>query len=138
MSGRLRGPSAKSKRALCPCFRDRVHFAGKLLQSRAPRGDPSELDLLGLATNNIYQFLLLLALKRVVEPLFSSVPQLLLQLYAMLTLWTETSLSRGRLAWRVGSVCISVASLAEAATDVSSVESLAKQTADDTAGRLCS
>lgn len=79
-----------------------------------------------------------LALVRVVEPLFESVPQLLLQLYAMLTLWTETSLSRSRLVWRVGSVCISVASLAYAATDVSSVECLAEQTGVDTAGRLCS
>lgn len=79
-----------------------------------------------------------LALLRVVEPLFESVPQLLLQLYAMLTLWTETSVPRGRLVWRVGSVCISVASLAYAATDVSSVECLAKQAGKVTASRLCS
>lgn len=79
-----------------------------------------------------------LALVRVVEPLFESVPQLLLQLYAMLTLWTETSLSHGRLVWRVSSVCIPVASLAYAATDVSSVECLAKQTGEGTAGGLCS
>lgn len=65
-----------------------------------------------------------LALVRVVEPLFESVPQLLLQLYAMLRLWTETSLYRRRLVWRVVSVCISTASLAYAATDVSSVEKL--------------
>lgn len=147
MYGRLRGPSGKSKRALCrPDFATMsvlygivYIIAGKLLQSRGrSRGDPSELDLFGLTTNHIHQCWLLLALVRVVEPLFESVPQLLLQLYAMLTLWTETSLSHGRLAWRVGSVCISVASLAYAATDVSSVECLAKQTGEGNAGRICS
>ena len=65
-----------------------------------------------------------LALARVVEPFFQSAPQLILQLYAMLTLWTETSSSPGRLAWRVASVCISVASLAYAATDIFSAERL--------------
>ncbi|CAM9460953.1 unnamed protein product [Ectocarpus sp. 6 AP-2014] len=65
-----------------------------------------------------------LALVRVIEPLFESVPQLLLQLHAMLWLWTETSFTSSRLAWRVVSVCISAASLAYAATDVSSVERL--------------
>ncbi|CAN0027676.1 unnamed protein product, partial [Ectocarpus sp. 4 AP-2014] len=65
-----------------------------------------------------------LALVRVIEPLFEAVPQLLLQLHAMLWLWTETSLTSSRLAWRVVSVCISAASLAYAATDVSSVERL--------------
>ncbi|CAM9822664.1 unnamed protein product, partial [Laminaria digitata] len=62
-----------------------------------------------------------LALVRVVEPLFESVPQLLLQLYAMLRLWAETSSSPSRLGWRVVSVCTSAASLAYAATDLSSV-----------------
>ncbi|CAN0029523.1 unnamed protein product [Ectocarpus fasciculatus] len=42
----------------------------------------------------------------------------------MLRLWPETSSSFSRLAWRVVSVCISVGSLAYAATDVSSVERL--------------
>ncbi|CAM9375980.1 unnamed protein product [Ectocarpus sp. 4 AP-2014] len=65
-----------------------------------------------------------LALLRVVQPLFESVPELLLQLYALLRLGTETSSSSSRLAWRVVSVCISVASLAYAATDISSVERL--------------
>ncbi|CAN0551228.1 unnamed protein product [Ectocarpus sp. 12 AP-2014] len=65
-----------------------------------------------------------LALVRVIEPLFESVPQLLLQLYAMLLLWSETSLSNSDLNGRVISVCISTVSLAYAATDVSSVERL--------------
>ncbi|CAM9863706.1 unnamed protein product [Ectocarpus fasciculatus] len=65
-----------------------------------------------------------LALVRVVEPLFESAPQLLLQLHALLWGWTETTSSSSRLAWRVVSVCISAASLSYAATDVSSVERL--------------
>ncbi|CAN0120682.1 unnamed protein product [Scytosiphon promiscuus] len=65
-----------------------------------------------------------LALVRVIEPLFEAVPQLLLQLYAMLLLWSETSLSSSTLNGRVVSVCISAVSLAYAATDVSSVEKL--------------
>ncbi|CAN0350161.1 unnamed protein product, partial [Scytosiphon promiscuus] len=65
-----------------------------------------------------------LALVRVIEPLFEAVPQLLLQLYAMLLLWSETSLSNSNLNGRVVSVCISAVSLAYAATDVSSVEKL--------------
>ena len=72
-----------------------------------------------------------LALVRVVEPLFESVPQLLLQLYAMLRLWTETTVSPTRLFWRVGSVCISTVSLAYAATDLSSVDRLVHQTGGD-------
>ena len=69
-----------------------------------------------------------LALVRVAEPLFESVPQLLLQLYAMLRLWMETSSSRAGLFYRVASVSISMASLAYAATDVSSVERLSYYT----------
>ena len=65
-----------------------------------------------------------LALVRVIEPLFEAVPQLLLQMYAMLLLWSETSLSNSDLNGRVVSVCISAVSLAYAATDVSSVERL--------------
>lgn len=64
----------------------------------------------------------ILALVRVIEPLFESVPQLLLQLYALLFLWVDTSSSPSRLVWRVVSVCISATSLAFAATDVCSVE----------------
>ncbi|CAN0300422.1 unnamed protein product, partial [Scytosiphon promiscuus] len=33
----------------------------------------------------------ILSLVRVIEPLFESIPQLLLQLYALLVLWVETS-----------------------------------------------
>lgn len=66
-----------------------------------------------------------IALIRVVEPLFEAMPQLLLQSDAMLMLWSETSPSSNRL--RVLSVCISVASLAYAATDISSVEGIILQ-----------
>ncbi|CAN0253914.1 unnamed protein product [Ectocarpus sp. 12 AP-2014] len=66
----------------------------------------------------------ILALVRVVEPLFESVPQLMLQLYALLVLWDESSSSQNGLVWRVVSVCISATSLAYAATDVCSVERL--------------
>ncbi|CAM9376069.1 unnamed protein product, partial [Ectocarpus fasciculatus] len=65
----------------------------------------------------------LLALVRVIEPLFESVPQLMLQLYALLVLWIETS-SGSHLVSRVVSVCISATSLAYCATDVCSVDSL--------------
>ncbi len=103
----------------------------------------TQLSLIYEAWKTVDQYYLdgyspILALVRVVEPLFESVPQLLLQVYVMLTLWTETSSSRGRLVRRVGSVCISVASLAYAATDVSSVECLLHQTGEDTVCRLCS
>ncbi|CAB1101416.1 unnamed protein product [Ectocarpus sp. CCAP 1310/34] len=86
----------------------------------------TQLSLLAEAWNTVggQVYSPVLALVRVVEPLFESVPQLLLQLYAMLRLWPETSSSSSRLAWREVSVCISVASLAYAATDVSSVERL--------------
>ena len=66
----------------------------------------------------------ILALMRVIEPLFESTPQLMLQLYALLVLWIETSSSRSRLFWRLFSVCVSALSLAYAATDVCSVERL--------------
>ncbi|CAN0374988.1 unnamed protein product, partial [Ectocarpus fasciculatus] len=86
----------------------------------------TQLSLLAEALKTVHggDYSPVLALVRVVGPLFESVPQLLLQLYAMLRLWTETSSSSSRLAWRVVSVCISAASLAYAATDVSSVERL--------------
>ncbi|CAM9712751.1 unnamed protein product [Scytosiphon promiscuus] len=64
----------------------------------------------------------ILALVRVIEPLFEAVPQLFLQLYALLVLWSETPSSL--LVSRVVSVCISATSLAYAATDVCSVERL--------------
>lgn len=65
-----------------------------------------------------------LALMLVIEPLFESVPQVLLQLYAMLTRWNETS----RLDLAVASVCISATSLAVAATGIASVERLVYHT----------
>lgn len=71
-----------------------------------------------------------LALLRIVEPLFEAVPQLILQLYALLLLWIETSLSLSRLVWRVASLCISATSLAHSVTDVCSVERLLYVTGD--------
>lgn len=64
----------------------------------------------------------ILALMRVVEVLLESVPQLLLQLYALLVLWIEESSSPSRVVWRVVSECISATSMAYAASDVCSVE----------------
>lgn len=66
-----------------------------------------------------------LALLRVVEPLFESLPQAFLQLYAMLLVWDETSSSRGNLLSRFLSVSFSIICLAYAATDLCSAESLA-------------
>lgn len=65
-----------------------------------------------------------LALMRVIEPLLESVPELLLQVYVLLKLWNETP----RLDLQIASVCISATSLALAATEIASVDSLVYQT----------
>lgn len=82
----------------------------------------------------------ILALVRVIEPLFESGPQLLLQLYALLLLWIETSSSISRLVWRVVSVCISSTSLAYSATDICCVEKRLRKTGgggDIVQSRVC-
>lgn len=80
-----------------------------------------------------------LALVRVVEPLFEAVPQLLLQLHAILVLWREDSPSSNPLEVPFRSVLTSAASLAYAATDVSSLEGLiAAVRPDENAYNWCS
>lgn len=65
-----------------------------------------------------------LALVRVAVPLFEAVPQLLLQIHAILVLWRENSPSPNPLKAPFQSVFISIVSLAYAATDIASVEEL--------------
>ncbi len=126
--------------ALGPAVILAVFFLSDVKEFRRRFFVATQLSLLYEAVRTVgdKEYSPLLAILRVVEPLFESVPQLLLQLYAMLRLWTETSGSPTRFRWRVGSVCISAASLAYAATDVSSVERLVHQTGgdDDTADRF--
>lgn len=67
----------------------------------------------------------ILALLRVVEPLFESLPQTFLQLYAMLLVWDETSSSVSNLFLRFISAMFSILCLAYAATDLCSADALA-------------
>lgn len=65
-----------------------------------------------------------LALLRRVEPLFESLPQTFLQLYALMLLWNETASSRSTLETRLVSVSISVICLAYTAAGLCTAEAL--------------
>ncbi|CAN0486090.1 unnamed protein product, partial [Ectocarpus sp. 8 AP-2014] len=90
----------------------------------------TQLSLLGEAWRNVVKrrFTPILELVRLIEALFESVPQLLLQLYAALLLWS----SHERNVLRLGSVCISAGSLAYNATDIFSAKRL--ESCDDPRG----
>ncbi|CAM9642738.1 unnamed protein product, partial [Ectocarpus sp. 13 AM-2016] len=94
----------------------------------------TQLSLLGEAWRNVVKrrFTPILELVRLIEALFESVPQLLLQLYAALLLWS----SRERNVLRLGSVCISAGSLAYNATDIFSAKRL-ERCGDRPGGVIC-
>lgn len=69
-----------------------------------------------------------LAMLRVVEPLFESLPQAFLQLPALLLVWDETPSSPDTLFTRLLSISFSVLSLAYATTDLCSADALLART----------
>ncbi|CAB1110840.1 unnamed protein product [Ectocarpus sp. CCAP 1310/34] len=94
----------------------------------------TQLSLLVEAWRNVAKrrFTPILEVVRLIEALFESVPQLLLQLYAALLLWSSPE----RNVLRLGSVCISAGSLAYNATDLFSAKRL-ERCSDPLEGGIC-